>query len=198
MERAFFAKDASYDGVFFVAVRTTGIFCRPVVFSRSPKRENVEFFATVREAIFAGYRPCKRCHPTEVNGAPPCLGSRLDAARGGVSGIKIQASDLAALGVTPERARRWFLEHYGMTFAEWQRGRRLAEAFSQIRNGEPLDDVVFANGYKSHSGFRDAFAKTFGKAPGASPAERFRSGTVYRDANRTAAGGGSQGRRMLY
>ena len=52
-----------------------------------------------------------------------------------------------------------------MTFAEWQRGRRLAEAFTQIRSGAPLDDVVFANGYESHSGFRDAFTKTFGDAP---------------------------------
>src|SRR3990172_7044854 len=69
MERAFYAQDASYDGVFLVAVKTTGIFCRPSC-SAKPKRENVEFFQTVREAIFAGYRPCKRCHPTEINGAP--------------------------------------------------------------------------------------------------------------------------------
>jgi AraC family transcriptional regulator of adaptative response/methylated-DNA-[protein]-cysteine methyltransferase len=165
MERAFFTKDASYDGVFFVAVKTTGIFCRPSCPAK-PKRENVEFFATVREAIFAGYRPCKRCHPTEANGAPPRwvadLQQRIEAA----PDEKITASDLRALGVTPERARRWYLENYGMTFAEWQRGRRLAEAFTQIRNGSPLDDVVFANGYESHSGFRDAFARTFGTTPG--------------------------------
>lgn len=165
MERAFYAKDASYDGVFFVAVKTTGIFCRPSC-SAKPKRENVEFFATMRQAIFAGYRPCKRCHPTEVNGAPPQwvvdLQQRVEAS----PETKITASDLSALGVKPERARRWFLEQYGMTFAEWQRGRRLAEAFTQIRNGSPLDDVVFANGYGSHSGFRDAFTKTFGATPG--------------------------------
>jgi AraC family transcriptional regulator of adaptative response/methylated-DNA-[protein]-cysteine methyltransferase len=53
-----------------------------------------------------------------------------------------------------------------MTFSEWQRGRRLAEAFTQIRDGSPIDDVVFANGYASHSGFRSAFAKTFGSSPG--------------------------------
>ncbi len=70
MERAFYEKETRYDGVFFVAVKTTGIFCRPSCPAR-PKRENVEFFATMREAIFAGYRPCKRCHPTRVNDAPP-------------------------------------------------------------------------------------------------------------------------------
>ena len=165
MERAFYAKDASFDGVFYVAVKTTGIFCRPSC-SAKPKRENVEFFATMRDAIFAGYRPCKRCHPTETNGAPPRWVAELQARIEASPETKITASDLRTLGVSPERARRWFLEHYGMTFAEWQRGRRLAEAFTQIRNGSPLDDVVFANGYESHSGFRDAFTKTFGATPG--------------------------------
>lgn len=165
MERAFFDKDASYDGVFFVAVKTTGIFCRPSC-SAKPKRENVEFFATMRQAIFAGYRPCKRCHPTEVNGAPPQWVAQLMQRVERAPEEKITAREMANMGITPERARRWFLEHYGMTFAEWQRGRRLAEAFTQIRNGSPLDDVVFANGYESHSGFRDAFSKTFGASPG--------------------------------
>lgn len=170
MERAFYAKDASYDGVFFVAVKTTGIFCRPSC-SAKPKLENIEFFATVRDAVFAGYRPCKRCHPTEANGAPPRWVADLQARIENAPEQKITASELRAAGVTPERARRWFLEHYGMTFAEWQRGRRLAEAFTQIRNGSPLDDVVFANGYESHSGFRDAFAKTFGTTPGKAGSE---------------------------
>ncbi|TAH51948.1 MAG: methylated-DNA--[protein]-cysteine S-methyltransferase [Chloroflexota bacterium] len=164
MERAFYNKDASYDGVFFVAVRTTGIFCLPSC-SASPKRENVEFFLSAREAIFAGYRPCKRCHPLDVNGAPPRWAKTLMERVEKNPDEKITAREMANIGVTPERARRWFLDHYGMTFAEWQRGKRLAEAFTQIRNGSPLDDVVFANGYESHSGFRDAFSKTFGAAP---------------------------------
>ncbi len=165
MERAFAAKDASYDGVFYVAVKTTGIFCLPSCPAR-PKRENVEFFLSIREAIFAGYRPCKRCRPTEVNGAPPPWASKLMQRVEREPEKKVTATEMQALGITPERARRWFLEHYGMTFAAWQRGKRLADAFTQIRNGEPLDDVVFANGYESHSGFRDAFSKTFGAPPG--------------------------------
>jgi AraC family transcriptional regulator of adaptative response/methylated-DNA-[protein]-cysteine methyltransferase len=70
------------------------------------------------------------------------------------------------LGVTPERARRWFQEHYGMSFAAWCRGHRLAGAFSRIRQGANLDDVVFDSGFESHSGFRDAFVRAFGDAPG--------------------------------
>src|SRR5438874_6300070 len=70
MMRAFQDKNAEYDGVFYVAVRTTGIFCRPSCPSR-PNPANVEFFGSVRDCWFAGYRPCKRCRPLEANGTPP-------------------------------------------------------------------------------------------------------------------------------
>lgn len=166
MERAFFAKDKSYDGLFFVAVRTTGIFCLPSC-PASPNRENVEFFRTVREAVLAGYRPCKRCQPTQVHGTPPLWVTRLLNAMDARPDRRITAAELRRAGITPERARRWFLDHYGMTFVEWQRGRRLAEAFTQIRNGSSLDDVIFDSGYESHSGFRDAFVQTFRATPGA-------------------------------
>jgi AraC family transcriptional regulator of adaptative response/methylated-DNA-[protein]-cysteine methyltransferase len=165
MARAFHDKDGSYDGVFYVAVRTTGIFCRPSC-SAMPKRENVEFFPSIRSAVFAGYRPCKRCRPTEVDGTPPAWVADLVKRIEAQPERKLTAGDLRKLGISAERARRWFTDHYGMTFAEWQRGRRLAEAFTQIRDGSPIDDVVFANGYGSHSGFRSAFVKTFGSSPG--------------------------------
>jgi AraC family transcriptional regulator of adaptative response/methylated-DNA-[protein]-cysteine methyltransferase len=79
---------------------------------------------------------------------------------------RIKATDLRALGLTPERVRRWFLQHYGMTFTAWCRGHRLAGAFTQIRQGAPLDDVTFGSGFESHSGFREAFTRTFGESPG--------------------------------
>ena len=135
------------------------------LFGATQTRKMSSFSLSVRESIFAGYRPCKRCHPTEVNGTPPGWATKLMRRMDRAPDEKITAREMQAVGVTPERAWRWFLEHYGMTFAEWQRGKRLAEAFTQIRNGEPLDDVVFANGYESHSGFRDAFSKTFGAPP---------------------------------
>ena len=71
MERAVNESDASYDGIFFVAVRTTGIFCRPSCPARKPLPQNREYYATAREALFAGYRPCKRCRPLETDGRPP-------------------------------------------------------------------------------------------------------------------------------
>jgi AraC family transcriptional regulator of adaptative response/methylated-DNA-[protein]-cysteine methyltransferase len=79
---------------------------------------------------------------------------------------RISAEDLRNCGVPPERARRWFQKHYGMTFSAWCRGLRLSGAFTQIRRGAQLDDVILGHGYESHSGFRAAFARVFGRAPG--------------------------------
>ena len=158
-------RDASFDGVFFVAVKTTGIFCRPSCPSR-PKREHLEFFPTAGDAVRAGYRPCKRCEPELANGHPPKWVSHLMVRAEESPEQRISASDLRALGVAPERARRWFQKHHGMTFAGWCRGLRLSKAFTQIRRGKPLDDVILGHGFESHSGFRSAFTKTFGQAPG--------------------------------
>ncbi|HEY9783291.1 MAG TPA: methylated-DNA--[protein]-cysteine S-methyltransferase [Leptolyngbyaceae cyanobacterium] len=167
MKQVFYRKDACYDGMFFVAVRTTGIFCRPSCPSR-PKPENIEFFPTIRSAVFAGYRPCKRCHPLLVYGALPDWIVSLMQLQETTPDLKITATELRSLGITPERVRRWFREHYGMTFVEWCRARRLANAFTQIQAGATLDDVVFTNQYESHSGFRSAFGKVFGAPPGQS------------------------------
>ncbi|AFY86022.1 methylated-DNA/protein-cysteinemethyltransferase [Chroococcidiopsis thermalis PCC 7203] len=172
MEQAACSKDASYDGVFFVAVRTTGIFCRPSCPARA-KLENVEFFPTIRDAVLAGYRPCKRCHPLLVYGALPDWVTTLIQRVETAPDLKITAAELRELKTTPERVRRWFREHYGMTFVEWCRSRRLANALTQIRAGATLDDVVFANQYESHSGFREAFSKVFGVPPGQSQTSDF-------------------------
>lgn len=167
MEKAFARKDTSYDGVFYVAVKTTGIFCRPSCPSK-PRLENVEFFSSVKECLFAGYRPCKRCHPLEANGKPPEWALELISRVQAEPDARLQAADLRALGITPERARRWFQQHYGMSFAAWCRGHRLAGAFMRIRQGATLDDATFDSGFQSHSGFRDAFTRVFGEAPGRS------------------------------
>lgn len=166
MERAYLNSDASYDGVFYLGVRTTGVFCRPSCHARKPRRENVEFFARPREALFAGYRPCKKCRPLEGAADPPWVArllARVDASADG----RIRERDLRGMGVEPARVRRYFTARYGMTFQAYARARRLARAFESIRQGQPLDDAVFDTGYESHSGFRDAFRAAFGRAPGA-------------------------------
>ena len=158
-------RDASYDGVFVFGVKTTGIFCRPSCPSR-PRREHLQFFPTAGDAVRAGYRPCKRCAPELANGQPPAWVAALMARAAATPDQRITARDLRALGVAPERARRWFQKHHGMTFAAWCRGLRLSQAFTQIRRGTPMDDVILGHGFESHSGFRSAFTRAFGRSPG--------------------------------
>ena len=166
MEQAFLSSDASYDGIFFTAVRTTGIFCRPSCRARKPLPENIEFFGSVRDALFAGYRPCKRCEPAlPQEGAPSWVKRVLDAVEERPD-QRLHDDDVRRLGVDPARVRRYFLQHYGMTFHAYCRGRRLTGALRQLRSGAALDDVALGSGWDSHSGFREAFAKTFGAAPG--------------------------------
>jgi AraC family transcriptional regulator of adaptative response/methylated-DNA-[protein]-cysteine methyltransferase len=167
MQRACQTRDASYDGIFFVAIRTTGIVCKPSCPAR-PLPGNREFFATLREAITAGYRPCKRCKPELVNGRPPeWIRGLLDRVTSEPD-ERITKADLHEAGLTPERVRRWFKENHGMTFAAWQRGQKISQAQRALQRGAPLDDVILGHGYGSHSGFRDAFRRVFGAAPGQS------------------------------
>jgi len=168
MHRAVDRRDASYDGIFFVAVRTTGIFCRPSCRSRPALRKNREFFATAREAIFSGYRPCKRCRPMHTDGRPPEWVEALLKEVEANPAARIKEARLRARNVDPARLRRFFLKQYGMTFQAYCRGRRMSKAIDQIRGGVGLDEVALGNGYDSHSGFREAFARTFGKPPGRS------------------------------
>ena len=167
MTAAWQRHDASYDGVFFFGVKTTGIFCRPSCPSR-PKRANMEFFPDAGSAVRAGYRPCKRCQPELANGRPPQWVAKLMARAADSPGNKISARELRPLGVAPERARRWFQKNHGMTFAAWRRGLRLSRAFTQIRSGQSMEDVMLGHGFESHSGFRSAFTRAFGTAPGKS------------------------------
>lgn len=165
MVAAWQRRDASYDGVFFFGVKTTGIFCRPSCPSR-PKQQHLEFFHSASESVRAGYRPCKRCQPELASGQPPKWVAQLMARAEEAPDQRISASDLRALGLTPERARRWFQQHHGMTFAAWCRGLRLSRAFTQICRGDSMDDVILGHGFESHSGFRSAFSRAFGQAPG--------------------------------
>lgn len=168
MQRAYQTRDAAYDGVFFLGVRTTGIFCRPSCSARKPLPKNVEYFATVKEALLAGYRPCKRCRPLEIhNDLPPWAAQLLKDIEANPS-QRIREADLRERGLDPMTVRRFFRKTYGMTFQAYARARRLGHAFEAIKLGADLDDVVFETGYESHSGFREAFARTFGYPPGQS------------------------------
>src|SRR5215211_7556903 len=100
MWRAFCAKDSQFDGVFFVAVQTTGVFCRPTCRAKPPRRENVAFFGSATEAVREGYRACKICRPEEAAGRAPAVVERLeDLVR--ASGSPVRERDLVAIGIDP-------------------------------------------------------------------------------------------------
>lgn len=168
MWRATTQSDASFDGVFVLAVKTTGIFCRPVCTARMPNRENVEFFATPRDALVAGYRPCKRCRPMDHNGEAPQWVNDLLTRVEQAPQDRIRDTDLRAMEIDPARARRYFKSHYGMTFQAYHRSRRLGSALAHIRRGDDLTAVGLTHGFESNSGFREAFERLFGRTPGRS------------------------------
>ena len=168
MMRAFQERDVSYDGVFLTGVSTTGVFCRPSCPARKPRPEHVRFFGDVREAVSAGFRACLRCNPLDAYGRQPQWVTRLLKALAADPTRRFKDADLRKAGLEPATVRRYFLKHYDMTFHAYARGRRLSGAFQQLRQGVQLDEVAMGTGFESHSGFRDAFARTFGQAPGRS------------------------------
>ena len=165
MTQAYRSRDGSYDGLFFTAVKTTGIFCRPTCKAKSPLPQNVTFFATPAEAVQAGFRPCKLCRPLDLSGMPPRWITPLLDAMDADPARRWNDADLAAHHIDPVRARRWFNEQYGMTFQAYSRARRLGLALGQIKNGRPVIQAAYGLGYESLSGFNDAFKKLLGESP---------------------------------
>jgi len=165
MVQAFRSKDVAYLGVFFTGVRSTGIFCRVGCPARMPRENQLEFFATTRDALYAGFRPCKRCRPVELPGAPPSWLETLLQAIEKEPDSRWTDSDIRALRLHPDRVRRWFQRNHGMTFHAYARARRLGLALAQIRKGSTVVSAALDNGYDSLSGFNDAFRVVLGTNP---------------------------------
>ena len=179
MLTAFLNRDASYDGVFVTAVATTGIFCRPSCTARKPRPENVEFFSGARDALTAGYRPCLRCRPLEPTGSAPDWVQHLLVDVENDPERRWTDADLRARALHPDRVRRWFQEHHGMTFHAYSRARRLGLALGRIRHGSDVTTSAFDHGFESLSGFNDAFKRLFGTSPGRSGATSLVTMTRY-------------------
>lgn len=165
MYQALVQKDMTYEGIFFVGVKTTGIFCRPTCRAKKPKKENVEFFPTCKDAILHGYRPCKMCEPLKKAGATPEYIQKLLEELGADSMLRLKDYDLRKRGIDPYQIRRWFKKHHGITFHAYQRMLRINTAFKKIQNGEPVSSVAYQSGYDSLSGFNDSFKAVMGTSP---------------------------------
>lgn len=164
--QALLDRAAEYTGVFFVGVKTTGVFCISVCRARKPKRENVEFYRDVKSALDAGFRPCKVCCPTEnACSAPVFIGQALQLVRDNPK-TRISDGELCQRGISPERVRRWFLQNHGITFQAFQRMQRVNVALQEIKSGRSTTDAAFDSGYESLSGFGYICKKLTGHAPG--------------------------------
>src|SRR5690606_30152897 len=117
-----------YEGIFFVGVKTTGIFCRPTCTAKKPQQSNVEYFKNTSEALNAGYRPCRRCNPMEPAGSTPKNINELLKLVESDPSKKWKDYELRKNGFDPAAVRRWFQKHHRITFQSYLRSRRLALA----------------------------------------------------------------------
>lgn len=160
-------RDESYEGRAYVAVRTTGIFCRLTCPARSPKPENCLFLADIGQCLAAGFRPCLRCRPLVSAAAEDRVVAQLVAAIEADPGRRWSEQDLVERGLDPSTVRRAFRRHLGATFLQVARVRRLRHGAAALTAGEPVIDAQIGAGFDSASGFRDALARVLGASPSA-------------------------------
>lgn len=165
MYKALLERNSSFEGIFVVGVKTTGIFCRPTCHARKPKRENVDFFKSTKEALAHGFRPCKVCSPMIPKGDfPGWIDSLLTKVKNDPT-IRLTDYEIRKQKIDPNRLRRWFKTHHKMTFQAYLRSLRLGQAFGRLTKGGKVIDAAFDSGYESLSGFTDAFKKLTGTNP---------------------------------
>lgn len=156
------------DGTFIVAVRTTGIYCRPICPSRTPKRQNVEFFTLPEEARAAGYRACRRCHPDDSAPRDP----RLDAVRAACRVIE-NAEDAAptleelgvAAGLSSYHLQRTFKAVLGVSPRQYWDARRLGRLKKNLKAGEDVTSALYGAGYGSSSRLYEKAKGQLGMTP---------------------------------
>jgi AraC family transcriptional regulator of adaptative response/methylated-DNA-[protein]-cysteine methyltransferase len=163
--QAMLDKNPDYEGVFYVGVKTTGVFCRPTCPARKPKYENCEFFKTAQQALLASFRPCERCRPLSYPNHTSNLIQGLIKAVEENPEKRWKDKDFQELAVDASTARRQFKKRFGMTFVEYARARRMGLAMKSIKEGKSVIETQLDMGYESSSGFRDAFSRIMGAAP---------------------------------
>jgi AraC family transcriptional regulator of adaptative response / methylphosphotriester-DNA alkyltransferase methyltransferase len=171
---AFLRHDASYDGLFFIAVKTTGIYCRPSCKSKPPKRENFLFIDTGDEARAAGFRACKRCRPDLLEYQPirdiaEKAKKLIDEAFREKRKLDTQLRDI---GVTQHRITEIFKEQYGVTLFEYMNRLRLEEAKRLLlKTNNEIINIAYSVGFESLSAFYRFFKNGAGQSPAAYPKE---------------------------
>lgn len=170
--RARLARDARFDGKFFVGIISTKIYCRPSCPVPTVKEKNVRYFLTASAATEAGYRPCLRCRPECVPGTPAWLGTPATVSRALRLIAEIDLNDggveqlARRLGVGSRHLRRLFLKHLGATPSEVAQIRRLQFAKKLIdETNLPMNRIALAAGFGCVRRFNDTIRKTWQRTP---------------------------------
>lgn len=177
--RALAARDARFDGVFFVGVKTTGIYCRPVCRARTPREARCVYFARAVDAERDGFRACFRCRPELAPGHAPvdALSRHVRRAMARIEEGALNEGSLETLarelGITGRHLRRAMEQELGCAPVVYAQSRRLALAKQLLHETAlPMADVAFAAGFQSVRRFNAAFARTFRVAPSRLRSER--------------------------
>ena len=163
-------RDARFDGLFFTAVNTTGIYCRPVCAARTPKRSSCDFFPTAAAAESAGFRPCLRCRPelapgrADFNETPAAaILARLQAGALDEGSSETLGREI---GLSSRQVRRILLEHFGVTPIEVAQTQRLLFAKKLLQETElPMTQIALSSGFRSLRRFNTSFRERYGLAP---------------------------------
>ena len=172
LNRARVSRDPRFDGKFFIAVTSTGIYCRPICPSRYAKRAHVRFFGSPAAAEAAGFRPCLRCRPEAAPGTPAWLGTAA-VVRRGLRLIEAGALDedsvetlAGRLGIGSRHLLRLFVRHVGASPLAVAQTRRLHFAVRLLEETRlPITEIAMAAGFGSSRRFNDAFRHTYRRAP---------------------------------
>jgi AraC family transcriptional regulator, regulatory protein of adaptative response / DNA-3-methyladenine glycosylase II len=172
LHRARISRDARFDGKFYIAVLTTGVYCRPICPSPQSKKSNVRYYATAAAAAAAGYRPCRRCRPEVAPGTAAWLGASA-VVRRALRLIQAGALDEGTVdelalrvGVGPRHLDRLFAEHVGVAPIAVAQTRRLHFAKQLLdETNLPITQVAMSAGFGSLRRFNETYHATFGCTP---------------------------------
>ncbi|MEO8937672.1 MAG: AlkA N-terminal domain-containing protein, partial [Burkholderiaceae bacterium] len=170
--RAIVARDTRFDGHFFTAVKTTGIYCRPVCAARTPRRQSCDFYRTAAGAERAGFRPCLRCRPELAPGRIDFNASLAEAIYAHLQAGALDEGSIetlaAEIGLSSRQVRRIVIDRFGVTPIEVAQTHRLLFAKKLLQETKlSMTQLAFAAGFRSLRRFNAAFRDQYGLAPSA-------------------------------
>ena len=170
--KALRARDSRFDGRLYFGVTSTGVYCRPICASRTPRREHCRFFASAAGAERAGFRPCLRCRPelapglSSVEAGPRLAGAAAALIEEGVLDREGVHGLSSRLGIGERHLRRVFDAQFGVSPIEWAQTQRLLLAKRLLTDTRlPVTEIALASGFASVRRFNDCFARRYRLAP---------------------------------